>query len=302
MYRDPGLVALSQNYLILGGDAAIGNQSSAALGAHYELENCMSLIPSRVARFAQTGALEKVIQFNTLQGQKVVNAIALINFHSREFLEVPGDVDREDLLKFRLSHGSLSGTAVWPVAGSSTTWATLTHAQITQWGSNIVGSFSNSPASSTWNIHIRKVDGQQLHDAEIGCVLLGRGHTFSSNPITDHSRREVASTTYSGRNLGQAFVREEAVRTLRVRTFHEDEDSRGELARLLAGRNRRSTASMLAIERLDLPTAIISPEMWDDTYPTFGGGIFGQFVGGIQSATGVNGVAISDVEFQEIPS
>jgi hypothetical protein len=88
---------------------------------------------------------------------------------------------------------------------------------------------------------------------------------------------------------------------MQIRTRVVNEDARVDLERLLVGRGRlRVTGNDAARKRMDLPTALVSPDMWVDTSSPWGGCIFGRFAGGMVSQSYVGAAAMIDLTFQEM--
>jgi hypothetical protein len=257
----------------------------------YEPENVLALNPSRPLKFTTSTSTEKQFVF-IFSTSYAIDCVAVIEPHSNFPLAGLGDIQTEDRMNFRLERAS--GTVVFD-------WTELSDLQTDNWGTNFFRSF-NSTTDQRWILKVRR-EGGSLGDASIGAILLGRKLTFPSNPLITYNRSVLASSVFSGRPQGPAtvYMRDNAARTVNIRVRCNNEDERIAIERLMAGRGRRRATNNEAVrKRLDLPTVLVSPDMWVDTTNTYGSCIFGRFTGGMTSQSYVGGAAMVDLVFQEM--
>lgn len=302
-FQNPGLRAIYQNWLQPAW-STIDLDNTTACQYGYEADHVMDWQPSRPAWFEVNvppgGTAYKTIAF-TLGASLYADSIAIINYHSNQFISAgTGDLNLERSLEFQLLHGS-PATRIWP--STSDTWATLTTDEMEEWGPNIFGYFTQ-PANPTnnWQLRVRVASGVNITNASIGCILLGRNYTFPNNPSIPHDRATTISTLYTGREGGaaQAFIREESRRMIGMDIFLGSDSTRSAFERLIAGRTRRTNVTTPAVlKRLDLPTAVILPEMWKTTSSNYGGCIYGA-LSGITTRSLAGGGATARLELAEM--
>lgn len=293
-WKNPGLVAIHQNYMHTSEVAIDPVSSNAQQG--YEHINVMNYTPSRPMKFDSATATEKRIRFIFLRAYQI-SSIAIIDPHSNTGLAQAGDVEVEDQLQFKLQYAS----------GIIFDWTQLSAGMMDDWGTSFYRSFSAvSISAGSWlELNVKRSNGS-LGAASIGPILVGRSYTFPSNPLITYNRSVQSSTIFTGRQGGAATIalRDPAQRTLNIRVRATDEDDRVEIERYIAGRGRMraggGTGNELARRRMDIPTALVSPEMWFDSSATYGGCIFGRFVGGLVTQSYIGGAAMCDLQFQEM--
>jgi hypothetical protein len=300
-WQNPGLVAINQNYLLPTEFVVDPVSSNAQVG--YEHINVMNYTPSRPMKFDSATSTEKRIRFIALASCQLT-AIAIIEPHSNAALSVPGDVHVEQQLQFKLTY-QLSGVST--LVFDYTPGGGLSASQMDNWGTSFYRSFSAiTVTSGSWiELGVRQNVGS-IGPTSIGPVILGKQFTFPSNPLITYNRSVSTSSVFTGRDRGAVTValRDPAQRTIDIRVRATDEDARIQLERYLAGRGRNraggGSGNEMARKRLDLPTALVSPDMWFDASATYGGCIFGRFIGGMVSQSYVGGAAMVDLQFQEM--
>lgn len=289
-WQNPGLIAIQQNIAQVNEVSNMTGTSSTQPG--YEPQNALAYNPSRPLKFTSESLAEKQVVIQ-LGASYVVDCIAVIEPHTGVSLAVAGDVSVEQYMQFRLEHST--GTLVFD----------YTHTGAFQdiWGTNFFRSF-NSVLANRFVLKVKTQTGN-MGSASIGAILLGKKYTFPSNPVISYNRAVVSSSVYTGRPQGPVttFLRDSSQRTVNVRLRLESEDERIEVERLIAGRGRARIgggAGEAVRRRLDLPTALVSPDMWVDGTSTYGSCIYGRFVGGLATQSFVGGAAMADLQFQEM--
>lgn len=309
-FQNPGLRAIYQNWLQPAWSTIdLDNTSPCQYG--YEADHVMDWQPSRPAWFEANnptgGAAYKTISF-TLGSALHVDSIGIINYHSNRHITATGEVALESSLEFQLLYWKSEAvpaewSRIWP--STSDTWAGLSTDEMEEWGPNIFGYFSQpATARNKWQLRVKipSSPGGNITNASIGCILLGRNYTFPNNPSIPHDRATTISTLYTGREGGaaQAFIREESRRMVGMDIFLGSESTRSAFERLIAGRTRRTNVTTPAVlKRLDLPTAVILPEMWKTTSSNYGGCVYGA-LSGITTRSLAGGGATARLELAEM--
>jgi len=300
-WQNPGLVAVYQNFCLPSEMAVDPVSSNAQPG--YEHINVMNYTPSRPMKFDTPLSTEKRIRFIMLRTFQFT-CIAIIEPHSNQALAIPGNVEVEQQLQFKLSYQSGGGSVT---VFDYTPGGGLTAGMMDNWGSSFFRSFNaiTVTAGSWIELGVRQNVGS-IGATSIGPVLMGRYYTFPSNPLITYNRSVTTSSVFTGRQGGAGTIalRDPARRTIDIRVRAQNEDDRVQIERLLAGRGRNraggGSGSEIPRQRLDLPTALVSPEMWFDSTVTYGGCIFGRFVSGMVSQSYVGGAAMVDMQFEEL--
>lgn len=308
-----GLVVLAQNYAVpgfVGGAPGCSIQAlTSAMDPAYPGENVMAHYPSRPARFTAASLNMKRITLDLGAAAFSCTCMAIIGARSNVTTFAFGDDALEDALKFQIVASDVAGSGeyqVWPTPGgtpgSAGNFSGLDDTQNERWGFNLFATW-NQLTRRYWTVYVKKLnDAANVFAAEVGGILIGRSYTFSHNPRLNYSREALLTSVITSRPGGPSIQnqRDEGARVLRLDQTLDDLNERDELERLVLGRGRRNYQQQLRRKRLDLPTALIGPDMWSSPSATFGGCIYGRMTGGIATTTGVGGISVANLVFEEM--
>ena len=282
-------------------DATVDATSSAFLNDASRWENTMNYYASRPLRFSGISQSSKFVRF-VFPATRLCDCAAVINVHTNQINAQTNRPPVEARYQVRINAGPITDPTLVMVQD----WVSLDLTNAELWGHNMFFHFAASTAQQTWTFFFRAASELEvplnITSLSVGNILLGQLYQFPGNPLIEHPRHITAVATVIGRPFGSAqfWQREEAVERLSLDNFHADEISRVGLTRLIGGRGRRRfTGSEFARFRLDIPSALITPDMWESGSSTYGGCVFGRFTG-VESGMRVGGQALTSAQFEEV--
>lgn len=293
-WKSAGMRAISSN-LLVPSECTIGTGTSGC-DTGFGPENTMDYLLAPPTRFSGTGAATKTIVYDFSPSIRTIDAFAVIEAHSGAAGMV-GDESYEIELRFQLRYKKADDTIA-----TAQSYVYVPGTNQDSWGSSFFCELSSSVSAKALYLDVQRADGNSVGAATLGAVLAGRIYQFPTNPLLPHARADRSSSVVLvGAGAPIITARNAPRREIGVRFRFANEDTRGEFARMLVGRGRKRSAvlSDLARRRLDLPTALIMPEMWVGA-TNYGGCIYGMFTGGVASQFAVGASAYVDATFEEI--